>query len=249
MDLVDVAPDLVSVIDDDQQRAQAGRLQLTVCAVVGDAELGDTQAFAAVLIDGLLIERLQLGAHTSLRLRGPGELILPSPRRRAHAPAQAGARLALLDDRVLALIQQWPQIAVQLLTWRTQETEALEAQLAICQLPSCRDRIYSLLWLLTGRWGQSDPAGTILALNLSHTTLGKLIGAQRPTVSVALRDLADQELVIKHDTGWLLTGDPPRPDHDPRLQPTQPAAQTPTARRRPQPRAPAPQLHSTIRRP
>jgi hypothetical protein len=50
----------------------------------------------------------------------------------------------------------------------------------------------------------------LVPLRLTHTVLGDLVAARRPTVSGAISRLARAGLVVKTEDGWLLTGDPPR---------------------------------------
>jgi hypothetical protein len=46
-------------------------------------------------------------------------------------------------------------------------------------------------------------------LPVRHGAIGRLIGARRPTVSLALKELATQGLIARRDDGtWLLTGRP-----------------------------------------
>jgi CRP/FNR family cyclic AMP-dependent transcriptional regulator len=53
------------------------------------------------------------------------------------------------------------------------------------------------------------PAGVLLPLALSYTTLGQLVGARRPTVSTALAELAREGHVARGEAGtWVLTGRP-----------------------------------------
>ena len=54
--------------------------------------------------------------------------------------------------------------------------------------------------------GKVTPAGIRLQLSLTHEMLGRLIGARRPTVTLALKELAEQNSVIRQDSGWLITG-------------------------------------------
>jgi len=61
--------------------------------------------------------------------------------------------------------------------------------------------------LLAERWGMVTPQGRIIRLPLTHETLGSLIGARRPTVSLALGDLAERGEVVRQDGGWLLRHD------------------------------------------
>jgi DNA-binding IclR family transcriptional regulator len=54
------------------------------------------------------------------------------------------------------------------------------------------------------------PTGVLVPMPLTHTWLARLVGAQRPSVTTALKQLADQGLVERlTDGSWLLKGDPP----------------------------------------
>ena len=57
--------------------------------------------------------------------------------------------------------------------------------------------------------------GVVLPLRLSHELLGALIGAQRPTVTLALRGLTDRGYIRRRpDRTWLLL-EPPGALHIP----------------------------------
>jgi hypothetical protein len=59
-------------------------------------------------------------------------------------------------------------------------------------------------------------------LALTHETLGGLVGARRPTVTLALRKLTDDGALVPQDHGWLLVAPPPQP-----AEPTQRIVPTP----------------------
>ena len=86
----------------------------------------------------------------------------------------------------------------------------------ICQLPRVDQRVLALMWLLAESWGRVTPSGTTLPLSLTHDALGALIGARRPTVTLAMRELTERGAVIRQDQGYLLLEAPPhssgRPD-------------------------------------
>jgi hypothetical protein len=50
-----------------------------------------------------------------------------------------------------------------------------------------------------------------MPLALTHETLGALVGARRPTVTLALRKLTDDGALVAQDPGWLLVAPPPEP--------------------------------------
>jgi CRP-like cAMP-binding protein len=67
-------------------------------------------------------------------------------------------------------------------------------------------RLTLLLWHLAGRWGRVEPGGIRLALPLTHRLLGRLVGAERPSVSHALTRLAHSGLVTSRDGALHLHG-------------------------------------------
>jgi CRP/FNR family transcriptional regulator, cyclic AMP receptor protein len=75
-------------------------------------------------------------------------------------------------------------------------------------MPRVEERILGLLGHFAARWGRVTAAGITLALPLTHEALGILIGARRPTVSLALKALADEgRLTRLADGAWLLAAD------------------------------------------
>ena len=72
-------------------------------------------------------------------------------------------------------------------------------------------RLLALLWHLADRWGKVGPDGTHVPLRLTHATLAQLVGAQRPSVTSALRGLEQRGLLrrLPEGGGFLLFGEPP----------------------------------------
>jgi CRP-like cAMP-binding protein len=63
------------------------------------------------------------------------------------------------------------------------------------------------------------PAGVQLSVPLTHELLARIVGARRPTVTSALRNLRADGLVTRGPGGsWLLHGEPPGRLHDLRAQ-------------------------------
>ena len=62
------------------------------------------------------------------------------------------------------------------------------------------------MWHLAGRWGHVEPGGIRLALPLTHRLLGRLVGAERPSVSHALTRLSQAGLVTSRDGALHLHG-------------------------------------------
>ena len=86
-----------------------------------------------------------------------------------------------------------------------ERSERLAVQQAIAQLPRVDLRILALLWHLTERTGRVGSEGVILPVPLTHELLGRLVGARRPTVSLALKQLTQRGHVARHPEGWQLS--------------------------------------------
>jgi hypothetical protein len=81
----------------------------------------------------------------------------------------------------------------------------LALNLAISNQGRIEDRLLLLFWHLAQRWGRVSPGGVRLNLPLTHQTLAKLVGAQRPTVTVALGVLRERGLLFRgEERSWLL---------------------------------------------
>jgi CRP-like cAMP-binding protein len=174
-------------------------------------------AFAAIVVQGMLQDYLQIGAQPGLRLLGPGDLVTARPARQATPLGTAMCRaaqatqLALLGNDVLLAVRRSPRLLVGLQAAVAEQMERMGTQLVICQLPRVEDRILAMLWLLADCFGRVTPAGTTLPLSLTHELLGALVGARRPTVTLALGELAARGALVQQDRGWLLLEPPPPP--------------------------------------
>jgi CRP-like cAMP-binding protein len=217
--LLEVVPSLVEHLPRDGQEL-ARRLTLRVPTLTpGERELDqlltEPDAFAAVLVDGILMHRIAIGEQPALRLLGPGDILTrldesrPFLLTRSTYRAAAPARLALLDDRVLWLAQRFPRLFAGLQARIGAQQDRIAAQLAACQLPRVEDRLIAIMWLIAERWGRVTSAGTVVPVSLTHDALGELIGARRSTVSLALKQLVADGVIARNDGGWLLLGPPP----------------------------------------
>jgi CRP-like cAMP-binding protein len=85
--------------------------------------------------------------------------------------------------------------------------------LALSHLPRVEDRLHRLLWHLADRRGHVRADGIVLRLPVTQEQLGRLVGARRPTVSLALRSLRERGLVRRGDADeWVLANEPPVPE-------------------------------------
>jgi hypothetical protein len=128
----------------------------------------------------------------------------------------------MVGNDMLVAARRWPRIVAGLHVLAAEQGERLGTQLAICQLPRVDQRLLALMWLLAESWGTTTSHGTRLPLALTHDSLGGMIGARRPTVTLALRELTERGAIIRQSDGWLLLEGPPEPS----IPPEQPAAPT-----------------------
>ena len=179
--------------------------------------LGDRSAHGLVLLDGLVGRSMRLDGTTTMQLLGPGDLMeIPgSVTDTGLVPvaiswtALEPTTVALLDERLMQRALRWPELPAALLARASVQSLRLGTYGAISALARVEDRIETLLWFLAERWGRVGSRGVVLPLRLTHETLGTMLGAKRPTVSLALKQLAADGLVKRRDDGaWLLLRPP-----------------------------------------
>ncbi len=225
------APDRVRLLDTKleftrhlapDERADVAAVTLPVVNVARgplqlDALLRAHGGFAATVLEGMLVHSLTIGDQSGIHLLGPGDLLLrgsdmPPPWLEDVAfRTAAPARLAVLGAEFIGAARRAPQVIPALYECVADQMHRLTGQLVICQLPRVDQRVLAIMWLLAESWGQVTPGGIRLPLALTHETLGAMVGARRPTVTLALRKLSQQGAIIHQDSGWLLLEPPPEP--------------------------------------
>jgi CRP-like cAMP-binding protein len=163
---------------------------------------------------GLIVRELDLAGTLTADLMGPGDILAigeagePLLTTGEHWHVSGGALVAILDDRVLPGLHAWPVLSSRLIERAARQAARAAEQRAISQLPRVELRIRALLWHLAERWGRMGPNGVVLPLELTHGALGHLVGARRPTVTLALSELARDGAILRRDDGaWLLRED------------------------------------------
>ena len=172
-----------------------------------------------LVLEGLLARHVEIEAMAWTELLGPGDLLQPWTHVNETAstlPAEARyevvepARLAVLDRNFALRIAPWPELTAALLARAIERTRWLTYHLAAGQPARIDERVWMALWHLADRFGHVTPRGVELVLSgLTHEVLAVMLGARRPTVSAALRRLAELGLITQQRRGaWLLHGDP-----------------------------------------
>jgi CRP-like cAMP-binding protein len=169
-----------------------------------------------LVLDGLLGRRVVVPERgRSLELLGRGDLFNPW-QEDSPSFSQIGwtviepSWIAALDHDFTAHVRQFPEL-VQAMTDRAlRRSRRIAVSAAIANTVGVEERLLLLLWHLTELWGRKAQGGAVLPYRLSHQTLADLVGARRPTVTLALRGLTDRDLLERGPAGeWILTGDPP----------------------------------------
>ena len=194
-----------------------------VTARVLDAETGAAdlsywfeivgQGPGLLIVDGLLAVDTRVADRTITELLGTGDLLQPPGRhedelvdRETAWRALAPTRFALLDADFAGRMQSWPQILNALFRRAERRSEDLDVMRAISCQPRLEVRLVLLFWHLAARWGRVETSGLRLTLPLTHRLLGQLAGAERPSISHALRRLSEAGIVTGTAGDWHLHG-------------------------------------------
>jgi len=155
-----------------------------------------------LILDGLLALEIRVGGRTAAELVGPGDLLQPlGPAsdqllaRTCGWRALRATRLAVLDADFADRVRSFPQIGRILTRRACRRPLELDVLRAITSQPRLEVRLVLLLWHLAARWGRVEPTGVRLSLPLTHRLLGQLVAAERPSISHALKRLAQAGLV------------------------------------------------------
>jgi CRP-like cAMP-binding protein len=216
--LLDLDVDLAEALDVRMRLvARPAATAMIFDADVGEVKLADRLAAArtgpgVLVLDGVIAVNVQVGDRVAAELLGSGDIVEAcedgddllscATEWRGLVPT----RFAVLDDGFVQRVRPWPQIMQALLNRVERRARNLNVQRAIASQPRLEVRLALLLWHLAARWGRVEPGGIRLPLPLTHQLLGRLIGAERPSVSHALARLARSGLVTGHGDEWHLHG-------------------------------------------
>jgi len=168
-------------------------------------------AFALLITRGAITREVLLDDCGMAEMLLEGDvLLLDSPSSTTPESGQrlvviAEARLAVLDSRFALAASHWPGLMRAVMSRLADQQRRLAVHGAICQLPRVEQRVLAILWHLASRAGVVTAEGILLSRTLSHQQIGDLIGARRPTVSLAVASLQRQELIRRQEDGrWLV---------------------------------------------
>jgi CRP/FNR family transcriptional regulator, cyclic AMP receptor protein len=219
--LLDADPDLAAGVPAEEMVLARGRSLANVIEleppgwdtreIKERAELGWLGLF---VLDGLLLRRVEVGKRSACELFGPTDIIRPWDSDGEYEPLPISVkwmvlkhtRLAVLDTAFVLRVARWPTISSQLVSRIAQRARYQTLTQAVTHLPRAYARLLILFWLLADRWGRVGPTGVYVTLPLTHEVLAMLIGAHRPTVTIALQRLTRAGFLTRERSDrWLLT--------------------------------------------
>ncbi len=167
-----------------------------------------------LVVDGILIRRVRVGRRAACELFGPGDVIRPWDADGEYEPVPIAVdwlvlrptRLAVLDTAFSLRVARWPSINGRIVSRVARRARYLALTHAVTHLPRAYARLLILFWLLAERWGRVTAEGVYVTLPVTHEMLAMLIGAQRPTVTIALQRLSRSGFLTRERRDrWLLT--------------------------------------------
>jgi CRP/FNR family transcriptional regulator, cyclic AMP receptor protein len=178
-------------------------------------ELDPNKTFGLILLDALVGRRVVVGRAVATELLGPGDALRPweEPLGFSFIPPELNwrvfrpGRAAVIDERATRLIGARPQLLVAFSGRLLRRARSLAYLNAISHLHLVEDKVRTLLWHLASTYGQVTPQGVRIPFRLTHEVLGEIVGAKRPSVTLAMTRLHEAGAVLRDGVGWLLTAE------------------------------------------
>jgi CRP/FNR family transcriptional regulator, cyclic AMP receptor protein len=216
LQLLAADPDLADGIPFDERRRAERVVVARATTVEHGAWVPDVhghgETFALLVVSGFLMRDVILAGRRSVEILTPGDVFSTSEP--AETPLVAHdvrwraletAVVAGLDERFALAARRWPSLGAAITTRLLDQHHRTAVHLAIAQLPRVEQRTLAMLWHLAERCGRMTTLGLVMPLRLTHEAIGELVGARRPTVSLALAELADAGLIARRpEGGWVL---------------------------------------------
>ncbi len=215
--LLDLDPDLAAGLP----RADRARAAACVSAALRRLPAGpwiprpEDLVGPVLVASGLIVRETLVAGVPASELLGPGDVVAVRPAARGLLDVSRSwsvmvpTRIVVLDGIYAAGAARWPAIDDAVRDRLEEQLERASVHGAIRQLRRVEDRLVAIFAELAARWGRVGPDGLIVPVPLTHQALGRLIGAERPTVSLALAQLRESGLLLRRDDGaWLLARAP-----------------------------------------
>ena len=206
-----------------EERALAERVLVAPRLSARDEDLAEVLATAAdgalgfLIVEGIVIKKTTLATRSALEMLSVGDILAPPLTEGRQAATRAVSRyfahgtvsLAVLQKYFRAASRRWPVLADALHGRLARQTHRASAHVALLHEPRVHDRIELLFTDLAERCGRVTRDGILIDIPLTHELIGRLVAAQRPTVTLALADLARAGTLrrVEGEDGWIMRGD------------------------------------------
>jgi len=221
--VAEALPEIIEHLEPDQQELARRQLVADLAVLkIGPwtptVAPGEPGHLGLLVLEGLLSRDVVLDRPLASELVGRGDLLRPRDQDGEDAPIPFEiswtvlhtARVAVLDPTFARVLGQWPSAIEGVVRGASNRAHSLAITLAVSNLRRVDLRLLVLLWHLADRWGRVTPDGVVVPLKLTHEMLARLVGAQRPSVTTALRQLEEEDHLRRtSDRAWLLQGEPP----------------------------------------
>lgn len=227
--ILDEDPDLAAYLSPQDRRDATSMLRARVIRVDSSPWQPpslEPGAFGLLILDGLIGRHVRIGNGVNIELLGSGDILRPSESLTQSDPIPVevswrvfmAGRVAILDERLTTLIGRRAQLLVAFSDRLLRRARHAQYLAAISHMRRVDERLLLTLWHLASNWGRVTPQGICVSFRLSHSVLGELVGATRPSVTTAMMELQRRGDVIRREDGrYVLTGAPDDLDAKSRL--------------------------------
>jgi CRP/FNR family cyclic AMP-dependent transcriptional regulator len=168
-----------------------------------------------LLAGGLIIREIRVAGAWSVELLDYGDLLRPwiedaASFVEADWRVVEPALLVALDRRAMRAAGDLGGVIDDLIDRAMRRSRSMAVHAAIAATRRVEERLLLLLWHVAERRGRRGPNGVEVSLPVTHETLAHLVGARRPSVTTALRDLEHRGAISRRAAGkWFLHGEAP----------------------------------------
>jgi hypothetical protein len=172
--IVDADPELAELLNDDElERARHETLTRVQKLSTGDWDVSgalepEVYHRGFMVAEGLMSREVDVLGRRAVELIGPSDVLRPWSwdEEGSHVQAEIGWRvleptkLAVLDHALVARLDPWPQLGVELVSRGTRRAHHLAVALAIVHHSRVEERLLLTLWHLAERWGRVTPTAS-----------------------------------------------------------------------------------------
>jgi CRP/FNR family cyclic AMP-dependent transcriptional regulator len=170
-----------------------------------------------LILEGLVVRRVGLAGRFGAELLGEGDVLRPWQDEDSGASLPhvgkwrvlEPGRVAVLDGDFTRRACRYPEVISELVGRAIRRSRHMAVNVAIMHQPRIDVRLHMLFWELADRWGTVRADGIHLPLRLTHSVLGELVAARRPTVTKSLGELTAGGAIRWTGDEWILQGEPP----------------------------------------